>query len=562
MKTRYVILILLAVAGIAPRSHAQSFTRITNAADFPFLTDVGNHVGGNWVDYNNDGWPDLFLVFGWPSATTCRLYRNNGDGTFTRMTSAEVGSLLSDVGDWCIGSWGDFNNDGYKDVYLSAVTSPNALYLGSPSGRFTRVSAAEPALTGPGNWPMVLWGDFDGNGWLDIFVSDWPGLRPSLYLNTNGGFVAVPGPLSPSPASVEASTAFDLDGNGTLDLIVTAPTDEGGQGLQVYLGDGNGNFTRVTNALTAQTGFVLDAAIGDYDNNGLPDACVVRFSSGQNSRLFRNIGGGQFTRLPTSNLLLTPGGSALWGDLDNDGYLDLFICGRTTNQFWHNNGDGTFTQIPNIALASMVTIETPLGGLGDYNKDGFLDLILMPDHNLNTNVFFFQNNGNSNHWLMVKLEGTVCNRAAIGAKVRVKATIGGQTFWQLREMTIGSRCGDDLRAHFGLGDATSAEIVRVEWPSGQVTELRNVASKQFMTIVEPNLQPLGPSTNGFQLTLKGRIGSTYNISTCTDLAIPNWQLWRSVTCTNSLMTITDTNFVPWRFYKSEEPLAPDTRKAL
>jgi enediyne biosynthesis protein E4 len=328
----------------------------------------------------------------------------------------------------------------------------------------------------------------------------------------------------------------------------------------LYRNDGGGGFTPLTNAITLDSGNVLLPTWADYDNDGKLDLFVGHYNS--TSRVFHNEGEGVFTKMEIGAARQNAFGT--WADVDNDGHLDLMISGGQSydvrQQFYHNNGDGTFTELTNIAPATYIG-RFGTGIWADYDNDGFLDLFL-PHMRTMDNSLLFHNNGNSNHWLMVKLEGTVCNRAAIGAKVRVKATIGGKTFWQMREISGGNGSMSDMRAHFGLGDATNAEITRVEWPSGQVTELHNVTSKQIVTIVEPNLQAVGPSTNGAQLTLKGRIGSTYNISTCTDLAAPNWQPWRSVTCTNSVMTITDTNAVPWRFYRSDEPLAPTTRKAL
>jgi hypothetical protein len=137
----------------------------------------------------------------------------------------------------------------------------------------------------------------------------------------------------------------------------------------------------------------------------------------------------------------------------------------------------------------------------------------------------YHNNTNDNHWLKFRLIGTRSNRAAIGAKVRVRATINGQSFWQMREVPggDGTRGQNSLHVHVGLGNATNADLVRIDWPSGTVQELTNVAAQQFLTVTEPGGEPRLAATrqNGqVQLTLTGKQGSRYAIETST--ALPNW----------------------------------------
>jgi len=163
---------------------------------------------------------------------------------------------------------------------------------------------------------------------------------------------------------------------------------------------------------------------------------------------------------------------------------------------------------------------------GDYDNDGFLDLFVCKGWVVDSrNNLLYRNNGNSNAWLNFRLVGTVSNRSAIGAKVRLKATIHGRTFWQMREISGGSGflCQNDIRANFGLGDATNVDLVRIEWPSGSVQELPNVASGKFLTVTEAGGEPRLAATreNGqVQLTLTGKQGSRYAIETST--ALPNW----------------------------------------
>jgi len=240
-----------------------------------------------------------------------------------------------------------------------------------------------------------------------------------------------------------------------------------------------------------------------------------------------------------------PGGfdQCAWGDYDNDGFLDLFLTATPTlgdfdsrfgasggNALYHNNGDGSFARI--LTSGPVEDIANSVGcAWADYDNDGFLDLfvanggIVQPENNA-----LYHNSGNGNNWIKVRCVGTVSNRSAIGAKVRVKASLRGKTSSQLREINSGNgTCQNPLEAHFGLADATKVETLRIEWPSGAVQEFHDVAAKQFLTITEPpRLQALGRLADGsFQLSLTGGLGFAYDLQRSTDLA--QWTLWTTLT---------------------------------
>jgi hypothetical protein len=308
----------------------------------------------------------------------------------------------------------------------------------------------------------------------------------------------------------------DYDNDGFPDLFVASWL---GSKNALYHNNGGRSFTRITNSTLATEGGVSIATIwGDYDNDGFADLFVANgnFNNGQyRNFLYHNSGDGTFTKVTTGAIATDTGDSqgAAWADVDNDGDLDLFVTNlRGQNEFFYlNNGDGTFTK---ITLGDLVNSGGSNTGteFTDYDRDGFLDLFVAHGDGPN---WLFRNNGNSNGWLTIKCVGTASNRSAIGAKVRAKATIGGKTFWQLREISTGDgRSNGTLTAHFGLGDATIIDTLRIEWPSGIVQELHDVAAKQSLTVTEPaRLQALGAGV----LHIQSWKGMAFEVQASTDL---------------------------------------------
>ncbi len=443
----------------------------TKLATHPTFNRFDESFGCNWVDYDNDGFIELFVVNGgWYGSLyyTNALYRyNSADGTFSKLTTNEVGSLVGEKADWWFAAWGDYDNDGLIDVKLSKG-GPGVLYRQQANGKFIKVTRAG-ALPVPQTFSCVpAWGDYNQDGFLDLFMAnEWHDSTTTpynwtniLYCNRgNGVFTVVNSrPLVQNNGwNVEGTGWGDMDGDGDLDLVLGTWT-----GPKVFRNDGNDQFVLLTGgALGKETDVEISPSWGDYDNDGWLD---VFLTSGG---LFHNDGNGEWTKTQLGGGVL-----GIWGDYDNDGWLDLFICrggggNATTNLLYHNNGDGRFS----LVTAGSVSTDSGLSltcAWGDYDNDGFLDLFVTT--RAGYDKLLYHNNGNSNHWIMIKLVGTASNRSAIGAKVRVKATIGGKTVWQTREIAGGNRAQNDIRAHFGLGDATSVDLVRIEWPSGNVQE--------------------------------------------------------------------------------------------
>jgi hypothetical protein len=313
----------------------------------------------------------------------------------------------------------------------------------------------------------------------------------------------------------------------------------------LYHNNRDGTFTQITEGdIVTDSNFFCGAAWADYDNDGWLDLFVT--SNGGPNYLYHNNGDGTFSRVfgdeivsntaplnvPDSSDLNKTFINASWADYDNDGWLDLFVGSRVppvSNLLYHNNGDGTFTR---VTSGPLVGDNFPVGGAawGDYDRDGFPDLFVSVagiDGEITGPGLLYHNEGTANQWLQVRLNPSQSNRSALGTRVRLTATIGGQPVTQLREINTGDGfSGGMVQALFGLGDATNYEKIVVEWPSGAVSTsppqimplvYSNGTAVRFLDIYEPQpiqlnallVKAAGAQKPSIQLEFSGGDGTSY-----------------------------------------------------
>ncbi|UCE18937.1 MAG: VCBS repeat-containing protein [Gemmatimonadota bacterium] len=479
--------IALASDEVIHLEHDDQFTRIYEG---DLVTDGGSSQGVSWIDYDNDGYLDLFVSnLIWPTGQDNWLYHNNGDETFSKITE---GDITHDGGLSRTSTWGDCDNDGDPDCFVSNWPDErNFLYLNDGHGTFTKVTTGEIVNENRGS-PAAAWADYDNDGDLDLFVANYG--PNSLFRNDGEGFTKITSGDIATDVSDSYSAAWgDYDNDGDLDLFVTS--NYGNLNNYFYKNNGDGTFEKVTGQnIVSDGGESFGGSWGDYDNDGDLDLFVpnISYSTDGNNFLYNNNSDGTFTRITQGDIVNDGGysfGSA-WGDYDNDGDLDLFVSnypdgGQSRDFLYENNGGGTFS---GVTGEGVVTDEGASYGAawGDYDRDGDLDLFVAKFADQNENNTLYQNNGSNNNWINIKCVGTISNTSAIGAKVRIKAFIYGTPTWQLREISAqtGYCSQNSLNAHFGLADATLIDSIKIEWPSGTVDILTDIDVNQFVIITE------------------------------------------------------------------------------
>jgi len=491
------------------------------------------------IDYDRDGWLDIFFtnaptVDGALKGETARgaLYHNNHDGTFTDVTEKAGLKPCFGMG----GAVGDFNNDGWPDIYLTCHGG-NILYRNNGDGTFTDVT--KKAGVADGRWSTgAAFGDYDNDGFLDLMVVNYVVFDmqhpPVFGSGVTCKYMGIDVQCGPRGLKGQGDSLFHNNGDGTFtDVSKQAGVDDsfGFYGLgavwvdfnntgrpdiyvandsnaaYLYRNEGNGKFTEIgpeSGTALGEDGHEqagMGIAIGDYLHTGRPAIAVSDFSQ-DNTPLYRNDGNWEFEEVSYAAGIGLPSVPWVkWGisfvDLDNDGWLDLVtVTGHVYPQVdslaatahyrepklvQYNQGDGTFCDASDQSGPAILEPRVSRGlAVGDLFNDGNMDLVV---EDLQGPPMVLRNPGiPGRHWVSFELAGTKSNRLAIGAKLKLVA--GGMT--QAQQILSGGSymSQSDLRAHFGLGSATKIDSLEIHWPSGQVDTLKDLEADKFYSVLE------------------------------------------------------------------------------
>ncbi|RKE95086.1 FG-GAP-like repeat-containing protein [Ichthyenterobacterium magnum] len=453
------------------------------------ITDLGNGI--SFVDFDNDGWDDITIASG--NNEPLRFYKNN-QGTFV-----EVNLLVPSINyQTRATNWVDIDNDGDKDLYVTSDTNGNRLY--ENTGNLTFIDITQNSGLPQSNILTygTSWGDINNDGYLDIYISNRTfntDIINHLFKNDGDGTftdVTISSGLNTDHELTFCSGFFDFNNDGWQDLYIA--NDKTDSNL-LYKNNGDGTFSDVS--LSSGTDIVIDAmsvTVDDFNNDGFFDIYITNTPHSETAPnggnvFLRNNGDETFTNIAIASGTFFD--SFAWGavffDADNDMDLDLYVSGMLDGSvagflpaaFYQNEGNETFIQPTNIGFVGD-TKSSFSNAIGDVNNDGKTDVVVF--NNNDTPFVWMNQTTTSNNYLAIKLEGVSSNEDGIGSVIEVGVNGGKQYRYTM--------CGEGYLSQnsskeiFGLGNNTIVDYVKVTWLSGTVDVLYNISANQVLNIVE------------------------------------------------------------------------------
>jgi hypothetical protein len=444
-----------------------TFAEVSEAAG---VDNAGFGQGTAWGDFDGDGLPDLYVAnLSGPNA----LYHNLGGGLFEDVTtSSGTGDAASSFS--CV--WADYDKDGDQDLYVANRNAANRLYRNNGNGTFTDVAVSAGVAGGTAYSQGAAWADYDKDGDIDLYVANRFSLNFLFSNDGDGTFTDMAGAAGMTAAGPSRGAAWaDYDDDGDQDLFVSV----NGAANILYRNQGNGTFVDVAPSLGLDdAGAAAGVAWGDVDGDLDLDLFVA--NDGSESLLYLNEGGA-FVEAASAAGLDYDGTSRCptWGDLDKDGDLDLLLTTGTGALCFVNDGAGQFTDVS----SGVGLLDSSLGegaAVADMDGDGDLDYYVARSQFAPNRLY--ENDGNIYHFLGVNLAGRLSNKDAIGARITV--TVNGRSMVEEVSGGSGFYSMDEHVQLFGLGPETIADEVRIEWPSGRVQILTNIAADQVIGVTE------------------------------------------------------------------------------
>lgn len=447
--------------------------------------DDGFGQGVLSFDFNNDGLLDIYLV---QKYNYNRLYQNLGNNIFE-----DVGELygVKIINNGRHANAGDFNNDGWIDLTVNGFEE-TLLFFRNDSSHFSEIGnmlGIDSMCYGGG----VNWFDWNNDGFLDIFVYNdgWPPHRNFFFENEStttfseiSDYIGLEG-----IRSTLTSASADYDKDGDMDIFLGHQGSPFPTGI-LYRNDGE-YFTNVSESSGLITNFYTwGADWGDFNNDGNLDLYICNYTyAGATNQLFENKGDGTFREIAENVGVddTAASFSCAWADFDNDGDLDLYVSNSSgyTDRLYRNDGN----IFVDIISQTGITGDQHTGDItcGDFNNDGFVDLYL--SNNQTPNQLYINNTNNTNNWIELKLVGVISNRSAIGS--RVELTSNGKTQTRCIQGGSGARGRHSLTVEFGLGEADIIDTIEITWPSGIVQYITDVNANQILTIIEDESTSIG-----------------------------------------------------------------------